>query len=62
MTLPESTHSLAVGTLLVLLFIGFVREWVNPYVAVLTAVALLLTGLLKPAKVLGVFSGWPRWT
>jgi di/tricarboxylate transporter len=63
MTLPESTHALAVGILLVLLFISFVREWVKPDVAVLTAVALLLvTGLLTPAKVLGVFSNSAPFT
>ena len=55
--LPESTHALALGLLLVVLFIGFVREWVKPDVAVLSAVAVLLVlGLLKPAQVLGVFS------
>jgi di/tricarboxylate transporter len=63
MLLPESTHALAVGLLLVVLFIGFVREWVKPDVAVLTAVALLLlTGLLTPAKVLGVFSNSAPFT
>ena len=63
MSLPESTHALAVGLLLVLLFISFVREWVKPDVAVLTAVALLLlTGLLTPAKMLGVFSNSAPFT
>ena len=63
MLLPESTHALAVGILLVVLFISFVREWVKPDVAVLTAVALLLlTGLLTPAKVLGVFSNSAPFT
>ena len=63
MTLPESTHSLAVGTLLVLLFISFVREWVKPDVAVLSAVAVLLVaGLLSPAQVLGVFSNSAPFT
>ena len=63
MLLPESTHALAVGILLVLLFISFVREWVKPDVAVLTAVALLLvSGLLTPAKVLGVFSNSAPFT
>jgi di/tricarboxylate transporter len=63
MSLPESTHALAVGLLLMVLFISFVREWVKPDVAVLTAVALLLlTGLLTPAKVLGVFSNSAPFT
>lgn len=63
MSLPESTHALAVGLLLLVLFISFVREWVKPDVAVLTAVALLLlTGLLTPAKVLGVFSNSAPFT
>ena len=63
MLLPESTHALFVGALLVVLFLSFVREWVKPDVAVLTAVALLLvTGLLTPAKVLGVFSNSAPFT
>ena len=63
MTLPESTHALAVGILLVLLFISFVREWVKPDVAVLIAVAVLLVaGLLSPAQVLGVFSNSAPFT
>lgn len=57
MILPESVHALIVGLVLVALFITFVREWVEPDVAVVAAVALLLAlGLLTPAKVLGVFS------
>jgi di/tricarboxylate transporter len=57
MLLPESTHALFVGLLLVVLFLGFVREWVKPDVAVLGAVAVLLVaGLVSPAQVLGVFS------
>lgn len=57
MLLPESTHALFVGVLLVVLFLSFVREWVKPDVAVLSAVAVLLVaGLLSPAQVLGVFS------
>ena len=57
MLLPESTHALFVGALLVVLFLSFVREWVKPDVAVLSAVAVLLVaGLLSPAQVLGVFS------
>lgn len=63
MTLPESTHALAVGLLLVFLFTSFVREWVKPDLAVLTAVALLLlSGLLTPAKLLGVFSNSAPFT
>ncbi|MDP2262757.1 MAG: SLC13 family permease [Hydrogenophaga sp.] len=63
MSLPESTHALAVGLLLLVLFTSFVREWVKPDVAVLTAVALLLVlGLLTPAKVLGVFSNSAPFT
>ena len=61
--LPESTHALALGLLLVVLFIGFVREWVKPDVAVLSAVAVLLVlGLLTPAQVLGVFSNSAPFT
>lgn len=63
MTLPESTHALAVGLLLFFLFTSFVREWVKPDLAVLTAVALLLlSGLLTPAKLLGVFSNSAPFT
>jgi len=63
MALPEHTHALAVGFLLVALFVSFVREWVKPDVAVLSAVALLLvTGLLTPAKMLGVFSNSAPFT
>jgi di/tricarboxylate transporter len=63
MLLPESTHALAVGLVLIVLFVGFVREWVKPDVAVLAAVALLLVlGLLTPAKVLGVFSNSAPFT
>ena len=63
MTLPESTHALAVGLLLLFLFTSFVREWVKPDVAVLTAVALLLMlGLITPAKLLGVFSNSAPFT
>lgn len=63
MMLPESTHALAVGLLLLFLFIGFVREWVKPDVAVLSVVALLLVlGLLTPAKLLGVFSNSAPFT
>jgi di/tricarboxylate transporter len=57
MLLPESTHALFVGLLLFVLFLSFVREWVKPDVAALSAVAVLLVaGLLSPAQVLGVFS------
>jgi di/tricarboxylate transporter len=57
MLLPESTHALFLGILLVVLFLSFVREWVKPDVAALSAVAVLLvSGLLSPAQVLGVFS------
>jgi di/tricarboxylate transporter len=57
MLLPESTHALFLGIFLVVLFLSFVREWVKPDVAALSAVAVLLVaGLLSPAQVLGVFS------
>lgn len=63
MLLPESTHALAVGLVLIVLFAAFVREWVKPDVAVLAAVALLLVlGLLTPAKLLGVFSNSAPFT
>lgn len=63
MALPESTHALFVGVLLVVLFAAFVREWVKPDVAVLSAVAvLLLVGLLTPAQLLGVFSNSAPFT
>lgn len=63
MLLPESTHALFVGVLLVVLFLSFVREWVKPDVAVLSAVAVLLVaGLLSPAQVLGVFSNSAPFT
>ena len=35
MSLPQYTHALAAGMLLVFLFISFVREWVKPDMAVL---------------------------
>ncbi len=63
MLLPESTHALAVGLVLIVLFAAFVREWVKPDVAVLAAVALLLVlGLLTPAKLLGVFNNSAPFT
>jgi di/tricarboxylate transporter len=63
MLLPESTHALFVGALLVVLFLSFVREWVKPDVAALSAVAVLLVaGLLSPAQVLGVFSNSAPFT
>ena len=56
MALPESTHALVVGAVLVGLFITFVREWLKPDVAVMAAVAVLLAlGLLEAKQVLGVF-------
>ena len=63
MLLPESTHALFVGLLLIVLFFSFVRERVKPDVAVLSAVAVLLVaGLLSPAQVLGVFSNSAPFT
>jgi di/tricarboxylate transporter len=57
MLLPESLHALIVGLTLVALFACFVREWLKPDVAVMSAVALLMAlGLLTPKQVLGVFS------
>jgi di/tricarboxylate transporter len=56
MPLPESLHAVTVGIILVALFACFVREWVKPDVAVMSAVALLLgLGLLEAKQVLGVF-------
>lgn len=63
MSLPDSTHALAVGLLLLVLFISYVRGWVEPDLAVLTAVALrMLTGLLTPATVLGVLGNSAPFT
>ena len=63
MLLPESTHALFVGILLIVLFFSFVRERVKPDVAALGAVAVLLVaGLLSPAQVLGVFSNSAPFT
>lgn len=63
MPLPESTHALAVGLVLIALFVTFVREWVKPDIAALGAVvALLVLGVLTPAKVLGVFSNSAPFT
>lgn len=56
MLIPESLHPLFVGLVLLALFASFVREWIKPDVAVVTAVALLLgLGLLDSKEVLGVF-------
>src|SRR5690554_5054108 len=53
---PESLHPVVVGFILLALFATFVREWLRPEVAVMCAVALLLTlGLLQPVQVLSVF-------
>ncbi|TVO67694.1 SLC13 family permease [Denitromonas ohlonensis] len=57
MVLPESLHALIVGVVLLGLFVCFVREWVKPDVAAMSAVALLLVlGMLDAKQVLGVFS------
>ena len=57
MLVPEHLQPLLVGVILLGLFAVFVREWLKPDVAVMVAVALLLvTGLLRPEQVLGVFS------
>ncbi|AUN93968.1 SLC13 family permease [Pseudazoarcus pumilus] len=54
--IPEPVQPVFVGLVLVALFACFVREWLKPDVAVMSAVALLLaTGLLAPAQVLSVF-------
>ncbi|WP_313951100.1 SLC13 family permease [Accumulibacter sp.] len=56
MSLPESFHALIVGLTLCALFACFVREWLKPDVAVMSAVAFLMgIGLLAPQQVLGVF-------
>ncbi|NIC40173.1 SLC13 family permease [Aquabacterium sp. A08] len=63
MSLPESTHALAVGLVLLALFVTFVREWVKPDIAALGAVVgLLVLGVLTPAQVLGVFSNSAPFT
>ena len=63
MLLPESTHALAVGLVLIGLFVTLLREWVKPDIAAIGAVVLLLiAGLLTPAKVLGVFSNSAPFT
>jgi hypothetical protein len=57
MLLPESLHAVIVGLTLICLFACFVREWLKPDVAVMSAVALLMAlGLLAPKQVLSVFS------
>ncbi|WP_291994215.1 SLC13 family permease [Candidatus Accumulibacter sp. ACC003] len=57
MAIPESLHALIVGLTLICLFACFVREWLKPDVAVMSAVALLMAvGLLAPKQVLSVFS------
>ncbi|MFV8824442.1 SLC13 family permease [Thauera sp. WH-2] len=57
MLIPEIHAPLLVGLVLVALFAAFVREWVKPDVAVMTAVAVLLAaGVLGTKEVLGVFS------
>lgn len=54
--IPEPVQPVFVGLVLVALFACFVREWLKPDVAVMSAVALLLAaGLLAPAQVLSVF-------
>src|SRR5690606_1871151 len=54
--ISDSLQPIFVGLVLVALFACFVREWLKPDVAVMSAVALLLaTGLLAPAQVLSVF-------
>lgn len=53
--IPESAHAAVVGFLLFALFVAFVREWLKPDVAVMSAVAVLLVlGVLEPQDVLGV--------
>lgn len=55
--IPDTYHAVIVAATLFVLFAAFVREWVKPDVAVMAAVALLLSlGLLSPKQVLGVFS------
>ncbi|MBR0568958.1 SLC13 family permease [Azoarcus sp. L1K30] len=57
MLVPETYHALIVGFVLIALFASFVREWIKPDVAVMSAVGLLMAlGLLSPKQVLGVFS------
>ncbi|WP_374682236.1 SLC13 family permease [Accumulibacter sp.] len=57
MPLPESLHAVIVGLTLIALFACFVREWLKPDIAVMSAVALLMVlGLLSPKQVLSVFS------
>lgn len=53
---PENLQPLIVGSILVGLFATFIREWLKPDVAVMSAVAVLLAlGLLTPGQVLSVF-------
>ncbi|MDH3209752.1 MAG: SLC13 family permease [Burkholderiaceae bacterium] len=57
MQVPENLQSVVVGLVLLALFATFVREWLKADVAVMVAVAVLLTlGLLGPSQVLSVFS------
>ncbi|MGL1832367.1 SLC13 family permease [Rhodocyclaceae bacterium SMB388] len=54
--MPENLQPLIVGLILVGLFATFIREWLKPDVAVMSAVAVLLAlGLLAPGQVLSVF-------
>ena len=57
MIIPESQSAWVVGVVLLGLFVTFVREWIKPDVAAMSAVALLLIlGLLDAQQVLSVFS------
>jgi di/tricarboxylate transporter len=54
---PENLKMLAVGAILLGLFVTFVREWLKPDVAVLVAVAALLgLQLISPKQMLSVLS------
>ena len=56
MLLPESYHALAVGIIVLALFVVFVREWLKPDVAAMLAVSLLMAlGVLSPKDVMSVF-------
>lgn len=54
--LVDNWAALWVGLVVLLLFVCFMREWFKPDVAVMLAVAaLMLTGMLQPKEVMGVF-------
>lgn len=63
MWIPDTLHAPLVGITLLILFVAFVREWVKPDLAALTAVCLLLgLGILQMPQVLSVLSNSAPFT